>query len=107
VSEDKFKDALHKILLGLGDLKTLHVELANAVGKRCDRIKKTGVLEFPSKDEVRFLARIDQLRCVIRQRCKEASALTGISDEGRKHLKNVMDTLGRLKDIDLTFSNPS
>lgn len=107
MNEDKFKEALHLILLGLNDLKTLHVLLADAVTKRCDQIKKSGVLQSPSKEEVRLLSRIDQLRCAIRQRCRDAAAIAGISEQDRKHLADVIDTLGRLKDIDLTLGAPS
>jgi hypothetical protein len=107
MNEDKFKEALHLILLGLNDLKTLHVELANAVVKRCERIKTSGKLENPGKDEVRALARIDQLRCVIKSRCKDAAAIQGVAEKDRKHLNVVMETMGKLKDINLTFDNPS
>lgn len=106
MSAESFPDALHKITLGLGDLKELRVELANAINVRCERIKATRKLENPSKDEVRTLARIDQLRSALRDRCKAASLLPGVTQEQRLSLQSVSDTLSCMKEIDLTTGAP-
>jgi hypothetical protein len=107
MSEGNFQDALHLILLGLGDLRTLHVQLAAAVNKRLVLIQKTGVLQRPSKEEVCVLARIDQLRCAIRQRCKDAAKIDGTLEKDRKALGDVVTTIGNLKEIDLTMGASS
>ena len=100
---ESIQDKLHKIRLGLGDLKTLHTNLAEAINKRVERIKVNGKLEGSGKDEIRLLARIDQLKCALRDRCNEIANHPDLQEKGRKSLRDVSETMGRLKDIDLTF----
>jgi len=97
------EEKMYKVLLGLGDLKLLHYELSKAIGSRLDRIKQSGKLEKPGKNEVCFLASIDRLKCAIRDRCQEITKLPDMGVETRKNMENVQKTLGRLGDISLDW----
>lgn len=97
------EEKMYKVLLGLGDLKSLHYSLSNAIGCRLDRIKQSGKLEKPGKNEVCFLACIDRLKCAIRDKCSEILKLPDIGDKTRENMEGVQKTLGNLGDIGLDW----
>jgi hypothetical protein len=103
VNQDREEEAIHLVLLGLKDLQTLHVKLADEIGKRA-RINNLK----PSKLEVSLLARIDRLRCQLRDMAEDGLKIDELSRKNTRIFMDVIETVTRkLQDIDLTLLPPS
>lgn len=101
MSED---EALHLIVLGLKDLQSLQIQLAEKINVRVT----SDTPLTPTKVEVSLLSRIDQLRCHLRDMAEKALQIEDLSVNNTKTFMNVIETVTRkLKDISLVDLPPS